>query len=257
MERDTESRQVGLARALSKLGFCSRSQAAKLIRAGRVRLNGATRHDPETPVHLGRDRIDVDRSAVTAESKIYVMLNKPRGVVTTASDEKGRPTVYSLLGEKLPWVGPVGRLDQASEGLLLFTNDSEWAARISDPGSHLDKTYHVQVGSLVSDLLTDELLTGLRAGGELLRAKRARVLRSGGKNTWLEITLDEGKNRQIRRMLQPLGVEVLRLIRVAIGPLALGQLPKGKSRALSPVEKSALDQAIRLSRDQTRILEKG
>jgi 23S rRNA pseudouridine2605 synthase len=257
MERDTKSRQIGLARALSKLGFCSRSQAAKLIHAGRVRLNGATRRDPETPVHLGRDRIEVDRNAVTAESKIYVMLNKPRGVVTTASDERGRPTVYSLLGEKLPWVGPVGRLDQASEGLLLFTNDSEWAARISDPGSHLDKTYHVQVGAFVSDLLTDELLTGLRAGGELLRAKQARVLRSGGKNTWLEITLDEGKNRQIRRMLQQLGIEVLRLIRVAIGPLALGQLPKGKSRALSPVEKSSLDQAIRLSRDQTRILEKG
>ena len=119
MERVNEPRQVGLARALSKLGFCSRSQAAKLIRAGRVRLNGATRRDPETPVRLERDRIEVDRNAVTAESKIYLMLNKPRGVVTTASDEKGRQTVYSLLGEKLPWVGPVGRLDKASEGLLL------------------------------------------------------------------------------------------------------------------------------------------
>jgi 23S rRNA pseudouridine2605 synthase len=257
MERDTESRQVGLARALSKLGFCSRSQAAKLIRAGRVRLNGEARRDPETPVRLERDRIEVDRNAVAAESKIYLMLNKPRGVVTTASDEKGRPTVYSLLGEKLPWVGPVGRLDKASEGLLLLTNDSEWAARLSDPGSHLDKTYHVQVGASVSDLLTVQLLTGLRACGELLRAKQARVLRRGEKNTWLEITLDEGKNRQIRRMLQQLGMEVLRLIRVAIGPLALGQLPKGKSRALARVEKSALDQAIRLSRDQTRILEKG
>jgi 23S rRNA pseudouridine2605 synthase len=257
MDRDTESRQVGLARALSKLGFCSRSQAAKLIRAGRVRLNGEARRDPETPVRLGRDRIEVDRNAVAAESKIYVILNKPRGVVTTASDEKGRPTVYSLLGEKLPWVGPVGRLDKASEGLLLLTNDSEWAARLSDPGSHLDKTYHVQVGASVSDLLSVQLLTGLRAGGELLRAKQARVLRRGEKNTWLEITLDEGKNRQIRRILQQLGIEVLRLIRVAIGPLDLGQLPKGKSRALARVEKSALDQAIRLSRDQRRILEKG
>ena len=256
MDRDTESRQVGLARALSKLGFCSRSQAAKLIRAGRVRLNGAARRDPETSVRLGRDRIEVDQNAVAAESKVYVMLNKPRGVVTTASDEKGRPTVYSLLGEKLPWVGPVGRLDQASEGLLLFTNDSEWGARLSDPGSHLDKTYHVQVGASVSDLLTVQLLTGLRAGGELLRAKQARVLRRGEKNTWLEITLDEGKNRQIRRMLQQLGIEVLRLIRVAIGPLALGQLPKGKSRALAAAEKSALDQTIRISRDQKRILEK-
>ena len=256
MDRDTELRQVGLARALSKLGFCSRSQAAKLIRAGRVRLNGEARRDPETPVRLGRDRIEVDQNAVAAESKVYVMLNKPRGVVTTASDEKGRPTVYSLLGEQLPWVGPVGRLDKASEGLLLFTNDSEWGARLSDPGSHLNKTYHVQVGASVSDLLTVQLLTGLRAGGELLRAKQARVLRRGEKNTWLEITLDEGKNRQIRRMLQQLGIEVLRLIRIAIGPLALGQLPKGKSRALAAAEKSALDQTIRISRDQKRILEK-
>jgi 23S rRNA pseudouridine2605 synthase len=256
MERDAGSRQVGLARALSKLGFCSRSQAAKLIRAGRVRLNGATRKDPETPVHLERDRIDVDRNAVAAEAKIYLMLNKPRGVVTTASDEKGRQTVYSLLGEELPWVGPVGRLDKASEGLLLLTNDSEWAARISDPGSHLDKTYHVQVGLLPSLLLTDTLCSGVRPGGELLRARQARVLRSGEKNAWLEIVLDEGKNRQIRRMLEHLGIEVLRLIRVAIGPLALGQLAKGESRAFATAEKSALDQAVKISRDKTRILER-
>jgi 23S rRNA pseudouridine2605 synthase len=257
MEQITGSRQVGLARALSKLGYCSRSQAATLIRAGRVRLNGTPRRDPETPVHLERDRIEVDRAAVTAESRIYLMLNKPRGVVTTASDEKGRQTVYSLLDDKVPWVGPVGRLDKASEGLLLLTNDSEWAARISDPDSHVDKTYHVQVGSAGRESLTDALLSGARSGAELLRAKRARVLRSGEKNTWLEIVLDEGRNRQIRRMFEQLGIEVLRLIRVAIGPLALGQLAKGQSRALSPAEKSALDHAIKISRGEARILEKG
>jgi 23S rRNA pseudouridine2605 synthase len=257
VERITETRQVGLARALSKLGYCSRSQAAKLIRAGRVRLNGAARHDPETPVHLERDRIEVDRDAVTAESRIYLMLNKPRGVVTTASDEKGRQTVYSLLGEKMPWVGPIGRLDKASEGLLLLTNDSEWGALISDPDSHLDKTYHVQARFIIRDSLTYELLNGLQVGGELLRAKHARELRGGEKNTWLEIVLDEGKNRQIRRMFEHLGIEVLRLIRVAIGPLALGQLAKGESRPLAAAEKSALDQAVRISRGQKRILEKG
>jgi len=257
MERVTKRRQVGLARALSKLGFCSRSQAARLIRAGRVRLNGATRRDPETPVRLERDRIEVDRNAVAAESRIYLMLNKPRGVVTTKSDEKGRQTVYSLLGEKLPWVGPVGRLDKASEGLLLLTNDSEWAARISEPGSHLDKTYHVQVGALAGETLSDKLVQGVFAGGELLRAKHARVLRAGEKNTWLEIALDEGKNRQIRRMFEHFGIEVLRLIRVAIGPLTLGQLAKGKSRALASPEKIALDQAIKISREKARILEKG
>jgi 23S rRNA pseudouridine2605 synthase len=255
MERSTDSRQVGLARALSKLGFCSRSQAAKLIRAGRVQLNGAARCDPETPVRLERDRIEVDRNAVAAESRVYLMLNKPRGVVTTASDEKGRETVYSLLGEELPWVGPVGRLDKASEGLLLLTNDSEWAARLSDPGSHLNKTYHVQVGALAGETLADKLVRGMSTRGELLRAKHARVLRSGEKNTWLEIVLDEGKNRQIRRMFEHLGIEVLRLIRVAIGPLVLGQLAKGKSRALVTAEKVALDQAVKISRDKTRILE--
>jgi 23S rRNA pseudouridine2605 synthase len=253
--RITESRKVGLARALSKLGYCSRSQAAKLIRAGRVRLNGAARRDPETPVRLERDRIEVDRDAVTAESRIYLMLNKPRGVVTTASDEKGRQTVYSLLGEKVPWVGAVGRLDKASEGLLLLTNDSEWGARIADPGSHLDKTYHVQAGVIAGESLTTTLLNGVRTGGELLRTKRARVLRRGEKNTWLEIVLDEGKNRQIRRMFEHLGIEVLRLIRVAIGPLALGQLAKGQSRPLAAAEKSVLDLAVTISHSQTRILE--
>src|SRR6266576_356952 len=145
MERGREVKRVGLARALSKLGYCSRSRATDLICAGRVRLNGATRRDPKAPVSVDRDRIEVDRRIVGAEAKVYLMLNKSRGVVTTASDEKGRDTVYSCLSEGLPWVAPVGRLDRASEGLLLLTNDSEWAARISAPETHLDKTYHVQI----------------------------------------------------------------------------------------------------------------
>src|SRR5258708_33068835 len=215
---------------MSKMGFCSRSQAAKLIRAGRVRLNGATRRDPETPVSLQRDRIEVDRNDITAESKIYLMLNKPRGVVTTASDEKGRQTVYSLLGEKVQWVGPVGRLDKASEWLLLLTNDSEWAARISDPGSHVDKTYHVQIGAQGRETLEERLVRGVLAGGELLRAKRTCVLRVGEKNTWLEIVLDEGKKRQIRRKFEHLGIEIHKLVRVASVPLVLGQLATGKAR---------------------------
>jgi 23S rRNA pseudouridine2605 synthase len=242
MKRAKESRQVGLARALSKLGYCSRSQAAGLIRAGRVRLNGAVRKDPETPVHLQGDRIDVDGSPIGAKAKIYLMLNKPRGVVTTASDEKGRATVYSCLDEKLPWVGPVGRLDQASEGLLLLTNDSEWAARISDPNAHVDKTYHVQVDVVAYEKLVAVLVQGVPAGnGEFLRAKQARVLRTGARNAWMEIVLDEGKNRQIRRMFEHLQVEVLRLIRVAVGPVRLGPLAKGKYRVLTADEKRHLD----------------
>jgi 23S rRNA pseudouridine2605 synthase len=243
MDREIETRQVGLARALSKLGFCSRSQAAELIRDGRVRLNGATRRNPETPVRLGCDRMEVDGKPIAAEAKMYLMLNKPRGVLTTASDEKGRQTVYSLLDQDQPWVGPVGRLDKASEGLLLLTNDSEWAARISNPSTHLDKTYHVQVAVREGEALAQQFARGVSAGGELLRAKRARVVRAGEKNTWLEIVLDEGKNRQIRRMVESSDIEVLRLIRVAIGPLLLGTLAKGSFRSLTTDEKAQLDRA--------------
>jgi len=245
MERGRDVKRVGLARALSKLGYCSRSRAIELICAGRVQLNGAIRRDPETPVYLDRDHVEVDHRIVGAEAKVYLMLNKPSGVVTTASDEKGRDTVYSCLSAGLPWVAPVGRLDKASEGLLLLTNDSEWAARISDPETHLDKTYHVQVGAMVDETLVTAMTNGVRAGnGEVLRAKQARMLRSGQKNTWLEIVLDEGKNRQIRRMLEVSDIEVLRLVRVAVGPLVLGKLAKANCRALSSEEKRALDGAM-------------
>jgi 23S rRNA pseudouridine2605 synthase len=240
-----ERRHVGLARALSKLGYCSRSQAAKLIRDGRVRLNGTTRRNPETPVRLGADRIDVDGESLKAERKIYLMLNKPRGTVTTAADEKGRDTVYAYLPPGSSWVGPVGRLDKASEGLILLTNDSEWAARVSAPETHLDKTYHVQVGGDVDEASLEALTKGIRSeSGEVLRAKTAHILRKGERNTWLEIALDEGKNRQIRRMLENRGIQVLRLVRVSIGPLALGTLPKGSCRNLTREEKLALDAAM-------------
>lgn len=252
MNRVSELRKVGLARALSKLGFCSRSQAAKLIRSGRVRLNGVKRLDPEIPVRLGRDRIEVDGARVAAETRAYVMLNKPRGTVTSASDEKSRDTVYSLLDENLPWMGPVGRLDKASEGLLLLTNDSEWAARISDPNSHVDKTYHVQVSTADGEIVAEKMTVGVIAGGELLRAKGARVLRGGEKNTWLEIVLDQGKNRQIRRMADLLGIEVKRLIRVAIGPVLLGNLARGQSRALTAQEKKLLDLTVDLQGSQPK-----
>ncbi len=248
MPAQQTSRKIGLARALSKLGYCSRSQAAELIRSGRVQLNGSVRRDPETPTRLGQDRIMVEGRAVDPRTKIYLMMNKPRGVVTTASDEKGRETVYTVLeraGESLPWVAPVGRLDKASEGLLLLTNDSEWGARIAAPETHLEKTYHVQIGMVASANLVELLLSGVKSEGELLRARKAAMLRSGEKNCWLEITLDEGKNRQIRRMLEGLGVEVLRLMRVAIGPLLLGDLAKGAFRALTKDEKRVLDGALR------------
>ena len=241
-------RTVGLARALSKQGYCSRSQAQQLIRSGHVRVNGAVKRNPEAPVFLGRDRIEVNGASIHSAEKIYLMLNKPRGLVTTASDEKGRPTIYATLGNNLPWVAPVGRLDKASEGLLLLTNDSEWAAQVLAPESHLPKIYHVQVSGIREAALADALTKGTRvSNGDFLLVKEARILRQGDRNTWLAITLDEGKNRHIRRMLEQLEVEVLRLVRVAIGPATLGNLAKGASRRLTPEEKSAIDAAMSAS----------
>jgi 23S rRNA pseudouridine2605 synthase len=240
------ARRVGLARAISKLGCCSRSRAAELIAAGRVRLNGAVRRNAESPVRLGLDKIEVDGREIRAAEKSYWMLNKPRGVVTTASDEKGRPTIYDgtiydFMGEGRGWLAPVGRLDKASEGLLLLTNDSEWAARVLDPGGHVAKTYHVQISALADEALLQGLRRGVREGADFLRVENVRELRRGERNSWLEIVLQEGKNRQIRRMLESLGVEVLRLVRVAIGGLELGDLAKGASRKLSAAEKSAVE----------------
>jgi 23S rRNA pseudouridine2605 synthase len=212
-------------------------------------LNGQVVRDPEKPVRLEHDRIEIDGAAIGKAARIYLVMNKPRGLVTTAADEQGRSTVYDLLPPDVPWVSPVGRLDKASEGLLLLSNDSEWAARITDPASHLDKTYHVQVNCLADDVLLARIVRGVEVDGERLRAKGACLLRRGAKNCWLEITLDEGKNRQIRRLLDALGVQVLRLVRVSVGPLALGDLKRSAVRPLSVTEKLALDHAIRRGRD--------
>lgn len=226
-------KRFGLARVLSKMGYCSRSEAEGLVREGRVTLNGEVRRDPETPVLMGRDHVAVDGAAVQAAAKSYWMLNKPRGLVTTADDEKGRDTVYSLLPAGLPWMGPVGRLDMDSEGLLLMTNDTTWANRITAPESHLEKTYHVQIGRVADRQLLERFEAGVDDFGEVLKARRASILREAEGGCWLEIVLDEGKNRHIRRMAEAAGINVLRLVRVKIGGLALGDLPGGAARELT------------------------
>jgi 23S rRNA pseudouridine2605 synthase len=232
---------AGLARALSKLGFCSRSQASLAIAQGRVKVNGTLRRDPLWRVRLDRDRIEVDGQPVRGSARVYLMLNKPRGLVTTASDEKGRGTVFDCLaGQQLPFVSPVGRLDRASEGLLLFTNDTAWAAAITDPAKRVEKTYHVQIDRLADETLLAQLRQGIDSEGELLGVKCVELLRSGEKQSWLKIVLDEGRNRHIRRMLETLEVEVLRLVRVAVGGLPLGNLAKGKTRRLNPQDLLAL-----------------
>lgn len=226
---------------MSKLGFCSRSQAAEWIRMGKVAVNRVVRKNPEFPVMLGRDVIVMNDESVNQAPHFYIMLNKPRGLVTSASDELGRDTVYSCLqGAGLPHLSPVGRLDKASEGLLLFTNDNVWADGITNPVSHLDKIYHVQIEGLAEETLLTRLKRGITDAEEHLAAKNATVLRKGEKNSWLEITLDEGRNRHIRRLLEAMDIEVLRLVRVQIGALELGNLAKGQWRKLTNGEVTRL-----------------
>lgn len=231
----------GVARALSKQGLASRTQAAAWVREGRVSVNGQVVTDPEFPVRIGVDTLAIAGGMATPAERRVVMLNKPRGLVTSTRDEQGRDTVYRCLeGGGLPWVAPVGRLDKASEGLLLFSNDPAWAARITDPGTGPDKTYRVQVDVVPDEALLAALQAGRVVDGECLSAKSVSLLRRGEKNSWLEIVLDEGRNRQIRRLLAAFDIAVLRLIRVAIGPLILGDLAKGQWRELDAAEIAAL-----------------
>ena len=231
----------GVARVISKLGLASRTQAAAWVRAGRVRVNGSVVRDPEFPVHQGVDQLHIDEATATAVDRVVLMLNKPRGLVTTRQDERGRATVYQCLaGADLPWLAPVGRLDKASEGLLLFSNDPVWAAKLGDPATGPDKTYHVQIDRVPDAAMLAALARGALVDGERLGFKSVRCLRAGQRNAWLEITLDEGRNRQIRRVLEAHGLVVLRLVRVKMGALALGKLPKGQWRRLSAAEIAAL-----------------
>jgi 23S rRNA pseudouridine2605 synthase len=219
----------------------SRTQAARWVSEGRVRVNEAVVRDAEFPVLQGIDRISIDGLDSAEQHRLVIMLNKPRGLVTTTSDEKGRATVYECLADSdLPWLAPVGRLDKASEGLLLFSNDPALAARVTNPTTGPEKTYHVQVNRLPDDALTAALEHGVEVDGEHLAAKRAQCLRAGERNAWLEIVLEEGRNRQIRRLLTAFDISVLRLIRVAIGPLLLGALPKGHWRRLTDQEMKSL-----------------
>lgn len=246
-----------LDRALSKLGFCSRTEAAEWIQAGRVRVNGRVQTDPEVWVDLEKDRITVDGRPLVASRKIYLLLYKPKGYLTTWRDPQGRPTVYDLLGNIRQWIFPVGRLDLDTSGLLLMTNDSEFAERITNPDYHVPKTYLVKA----STLLSDEQLAALRHGVELKdgRTRPAEVirLRDSGGRTFFEITITEGRNRQVRRMVEAVGSKVLKLVRTAIGPIRIGGLEIGKWRALTPAELQALLEcarrgARRAARDPSR-----
>ncbi|MCX7930140.1 MAG: rRNA pseudouridine synthase [Chlorobi bacterium] len=229
---------VSLTRALSKLSYCSRSQAAKLIDAGRVTVDGTIVTDPTRRVNLHRDTIAVDGVPLKPPREhIYILLNKPRGYVVSRCGDRNSQTVFDLIKhEQTPHLVPVGRLDKASEGMLLLTTDTLWADRLTGPDAHVPKVYHVQIHGKLSAVAFDQLRAGITNGGELLKAAAVSVLRDGLRNQWLSITLTEGRNRHVRRMLATLGFDVLRLVRVQIGSLTLGDLPKGAWRLLSSDE---------------------
>lgn len=225
-----------LERVLSKAGAGSRVDARGWIRAGRVKVNGQVVRDPDTWIDMGRDRVRLDGRPLQVRERIYLLLYKPTGYLTTYRDPKGRPTVYDLIADVGAFVSPVGRLDLDTSGLLVMTNDNQLAERVTNPASHVPKTYLVKA----SMRLTDEQLQQLRDGVELAdgptRPARVRRVRDSEKYTHLEITLTEGRNRQVRRMIEALGAAVLKLVRVKIGSISIGTLPIGKWRLLTDRE---------------------
>ena len=225
-----------LERVLSKAGLGSRTEARSWIDAGRVGVNGKVVRTPDHWVDFARDRVTLDGQPVRAGEKIYLLLYKPKGYITTSTDPEGRPTVYDLIRDAGVWLVPVGRLDLDTTGLLIMTNDTQFAERLTNPDYKVPKTYHAKC----ADLLSDEQIERLRRGVELsdgpTRPALVERLRDSGKYTHLEITLMEGRNRQVRRMVEAAGSKVLKLVRVAIGEVRIGDLPIGKWRLLTATE---------------------
>lgn len=225
-----------LDRILSRAGACSRTDARRFIAEGRVRVDGRTARDPETWLDPGRSAIQFDGRPLVPARRAYVLVYKPTGYLTTYRDPKGRKTVYDLLPGESRYLFPVGRLDLDSSGLLLMTNDSRLAELLTNPDHEVPKTYLVKASRLMSDEELGRLASGVvLKDGPTRPARVARVREAGGR-TVFEITLTEGRNRQVRRMVEALDAKVLKLVRLAIGPLRIGDLPIGKTRALTPEE---------------------
>lgn len=229
-------RRVHLHRAVAKLGWGSRTQAWDWIRAGQVRIDGRVVTEPLTWVDLDRQRITRDGVEAEPQAPVVLVLYKPRGVVTTRQDERGRQTVYDLLPPDLPWLFPVGRLDADSEGLLLFTNDAPLAVRLTEPGHDVPKTYHVTLRTAPTGEDLEQLRRGIELHDGPTRPTTVHLLDDGV----VEMVLTEGRNRQIRRMWAALGNKVRRLVRVAVGAYQLGDLAPGATRRLEAADQERL-----------------
>lgn len=225
-----------LERVFSKAGLGSRTEARSWIGAGRVRVNGRVVQNPDHWVDLQRDHVTLDGKPLRPAVKTYLLLYKPKGYLTTYRDPQGRPTVYDLIQNAGTWLAPVGRLDLDTSGLLLLTNDTEFAERIMNPDNKVPKTYQVKTSTLLSDEQLDQLRGGVELSDGPTRPATVTRLRDSAKYSFLELTITEGRNRQVRRMIETIGSKVLKLVRTAIGPIRIGDLPIGKWRRLTADE---------------------
>jgi 23S rRNA pseudouridine2605 synthase len=234
-----------LERVLSKAGLGSRTDARKWIGAGRVKVNGKLIQTPDHWVDLGRDKVTLDDQPVKASEKIYLLLYKPTGYITTFKDPDGRPTVYDLLKPVIDsgrWVVPVGRLDLDTSGLLLLSSDTRFAERITNPDYKVPKTYLVKASTLLSDVQLQQLRDGVILSDGPTQPAQVQRVRDSEKHSFVEITIHEGRNRQVRRMLEAVESKVLKLVRIDIGGLRIGDLPIGHYRELTPAEVALLVQ---------------
>src|SRR5712691_695617 len=221
-----------LERVLSKAGLGSRTEARKWIAEGRVRVNGRKVTDPDQWIDLERDRVLFDGKPVRRPERIYLLFYKPKGYLTTYRDPQGRPTIYDLL-KRDRYLFPVGRLDLDTSGLLILTNDTAFAERLTNPDYKVPKTYLVKASKHLSDEQLDQLRHGVALRDGPTRPARVQRIRESGGRTIFEIRITEGRNRQVRRMVEALDAKVLKLVRVAIGPIRIGDLPIGKTRKLT------------------------
>jgi pseudouridine synthase len=229
-----------LERVISKAGLGSRVDARRWVEDGRVAVNGVAVRDPDRWIDLERDRVSIDERPLEAAERVYLLLYKPAGYLTTYTDPQGRPTVYDLIADAGTFLSPVGRLDLDTSGLLLMTNDNQFAERVTNPSSHVPKTYLVKASMPLTDAQLQQLRAGITLADGPTRPAVVTRVRDSATHTHFEITLTEGRNRQVRRMVEALDATVLKLVRVRIGTLAIGTLPIGRWRLLTRAEVAAV-----------------